>query len=75
MDATLEQAGDAGRKNRESRNSAEFGHWTVVPTNDDYLAFFDLIDITREVGLSLLNVHSYHDAGSSLTQFLTRILV
>src|ERR1017187_1546363 len=41
-------------------NGTEFSDWLVVPADDDHVTIFDLIEITREMGLGLLNVDFDH---------------
>jgi len=38
----------------------EVRHWLVVPADNDHVTLFDPIKNTREVGIGLLNVDSYH---------------
>jgi len=46
MYAALEQTSNAGLTSRRSRNRAEFGHWPVVPADDDDVTLLDPIKIT-----------------------------
>ena len=60
--------------NRCSLNRAELGDWLVMPADHNYITIFDLIEITRELGLGLLNVDFDH-ALVPVYQIQTRILV
>src|ERR1017187_1715007 len=60
MYLALYQSSNAGRTNQWGLNGAEFGHWPVVPADDDHVTLFDSVNVAREVGLGLLNVDSYH---------------
>lgn len=62
MYSAPQQAGNASRANLQGLNRAEFGHWTVVPTDDHHITLFDLIQITGQVSLGFLNIHSCHAA-------------
>ena len=69
VNLALQQSSNPGPAHPRSLNSAEFGHWLIVAAHDDHLTLYSPINVTREVGLGLLNVDFCH----TLVAILARI--
>lgn len=51
---------------RRGRKVAEFSYRLVVPANHHHVTLFNPVNVTREVGLSFLNIDLYYGAQSDV---------